>query len=244
MPFSGSWPRSGTMQSGAAFERQMSARLTDEIDGSAWPTATARDYKDGDPSPVVPTNALLGRAAPRWPTPTAIEATKHSGPRRPGDRTLTHDVKNWPTPTAGDSKASGGRNASPNCHDGMSLTDATCRIGAYARNQCPDSERGELRNKPEQPEWRPQAPKQWNAIPRNSRRPRLASFPPGPGDSDAWRRILAERPDLAPAIKSGLRGVDDGASIRVDRLRALGNAVVPAQAEAAFLELWERMLDG
>jgi len=28
---------------------------------------------------------------------------------------------------------------------------------------------------------------------------------------------------------------------RVDRLRALGNAVVPACAEAAFVELWQRI---
>lgn len=38
--------------------------------------------------------------------------------------------------------------------------------------------------------------------------------PPGPGDRAAWQRILAERPDLAPAIsapaKSSLRGMVDG----------------------------------
>lgn len=33
----------------------------------SWPTATARDWKDGDPSPNVPTNGLLGRAVPRDP---------------------------------------------------------------------------------------------------------------------------------------------------------------------------------
>ena len=34
----------------------------------AWPTPTARDHKDGDGTADVPTNGLLGRAAPRDPT--------------------------------------------------------------------------------------------------------------------------------------------------------------------------------
>lgn len=67
----------------------------------------------------------------------------------------------------------------------------------------------------------------------------LDAWPPGPDDLDAWRRVLAERPDLAPA-QPRLRRVADGISDRVDRLRALGNAVVPAQAEQAFVELWRR----
>ena len=36
--------------------------------------------------------------------------------------------------------------------------------------------------------------------------------------------------------------VADGVPSRVDRLRALGNAVVPAQAEHAFRELWRRVV--
>ncbi len=34
----------------------------------------------------------------------------------------------------------------------------------------------------------------------------LAPFPPGPEDRDAWARVLAERPDLAPALADAERG--------------------------------------
>lgn len=86
-------------------------------------------------------------------------------------------------------------------------------------------------------------------------------FPPGPGDRDAWGRILADDPGLAPAlpapalprvrrvadgVPAELDGPDDvglrgAASARVHRLRALGNAVVERQARAAFVGLWCRM---
>lgn len=75
-------------------------------------------------------------------------------------------------------------------------------------------------------------------------------FPPGPGDRPGWERVLATRPDLAPAIEPPFRHLDDGSTdwllrVRADRrqqLRALGNAVVPQQAALAFRILWGRLL--
>jgi DNA (cytosine-5)-methyltransferase 1 len=71
-----------------------------------------------------------------------------------------------------------------------------------------------------------------------------APWPPGPtGD---WSGV---REDLYPALEPALCGVDDGLPSeldlamrhRVDRLRCLGNAVVPAQAEVALRHLLGRL---
>jgi DNA (cytosine-5)-methyltransferase 1 len=77
----------------------------------------------------------------------------------------------------------------------------------------------------------------------------LPRFPPGPDDRDAWGRVLAIRPDLAPALPAQprLRGVDDGLAggmgpaLRADRLRACGNGVVPEQAAHAWRGLWREL---
>ena len=72
----------------------------------------------------------------------------------------------------------------------------------------------------------------------NEGRSQRAPWPPGPGDSDGWRDyIAAGGPE--PAVRRGA----DGLPHRNDRLRALGNAVVPAQAEIAIRELWRRMIE-
>ena len=71
-----------------------------------------------------------------------------------------------------------------------------------------------------------------------------SAWPPGPTDADAWRRIISVRPDLAPAVEpvvcrgpNVLAGGLDGLS-RSDRLRILGNGVVPPQASFAWRYLW------
>jgi hypothetical protein len=69
----------------------------------------------------------------------------------------------------------------------------------------------------------------------------LPDFPPGPADRESWERILAIRPDLAPATQPEVRGVDDELAHRVDRLRACGNGVVPIQAAFAFSVLTRRV---
>lgn len=65
----------------------------------------------------------------------------------------------------------------------------------------------------------------------------LPIFPPGPGDIDAWRNVLAIRPDLAPALPP-VHMLADGVSTRLDELRAIGNAVCPIQGAYAFVSLW------
>ena len=56
---------------------------------SPWPTATARDHKDGASAGTAPTNGLLGRAvwASPWPTPTVNDATGSQYSYAGGDHT-------------------------------------------------------------------------------------------------------------------------------------------------------------
>lgn len=64
----------------------------------------------------------------------------------------------------------------------------------------------------------------------------LPAWPPGPA-SDAWGNVIARWPDLAPAIEPVVRGMANGLSPRVDRLRALGNGCCPPQVVLAFTTL-------
>lgn len=67
-----------------------------------------------------------------------------------------------------------------------------------------------------------------------------APWPPSPADAEGWRRWLADGgpAPVGPRVRRG----SHGAAERLDRLRALGNAVVPAQAALAWRVLIERAL--
>lgn len=62
----------------------------------------------------------------------------------------------------------------------------------------------------------------------------LPAWPPSPSNDEGWRRVPEE---AQPAV----RRVADGTPLRVDRLRALGNGVVPQQAALAFRILVEAL---
>jgi DNA (cytosine-5)-methyltransferase 1 len=65
-----------------------------------------------------------------------------------------------------------------------------------------------------------------------------SEWPPGPDAN--WEAVPSR---LWPATQPSLRGVADGLPGRMDRLRALGNAVVPQQAAHAIRGLLKRALE-
>ena len=60
------------------------------------------------------------------------------------------------------------------------------------------------------------------------------AWPSGPTERDRWGEVLREHPELAPAVELPVRGVADGPSYRLDRLQALGDAVVWQQVRLAW----------
>ena len=68
-------------------------------------------------------------------------------------------------------------------------------------------------------------------------------FAPFRNDTDGWSRLLSEMPQAEPAFCGASHGSSNGFFLnedRVDRLRALGNMVVPLTGALAFVTLSRR----
>jgi DNA (cytosine-5)-methyltransferase 1 len=67
-------------------------------------------------------------------------------------------------------------------------------------------------------------------------------FPPFPEDIPTWQAVLERAPELEPAFRRMADGLASRLDVaRVDRLRLLGNGVVPLQAAYAFRTLATRL---
>ena len=69
-------------------------------------------------------------------------------------------------------------------------------------------------------------------------------FAPFRNDTDGWSRLLSEMPEAEPAFCGASHGSSNGFFLkedRVDRLRSLGNMVVPLQGALAFATLSRRV---
>ncbi|MGO4338992.1 DNA cytosine methyltransferase [Labrys sp. KB_33_2] len=70
----------------------------------------------------------------------------------------------------------------------------------------------------------------------------IGLFPPGPGDLDGWREVLARAPELEPSLRRVADGLASGLDdARIERLRMLGNGVVPLEAAYAVRTLAARL---
>lgn len=134
-------------------------------------------------------------------------------------------------------------------HDGREGPEREALAGAQRRVEGPSHDVADAGRARREGSERTGAPREGAGASRPAaERGRPLEWPPGPDDGAGWARVLATHPHLSPS-ESRLRGVADGLAGRVvppgqfwaDRLRLLGNGVVPTQAAAAFAFLWKHL---
>jgi hypothetical protein len=180
-------------------------KLRDAVESRLWPTPTAIERSGLNPN--AGKGEGLSKVVKEWPTPRAIYG-EHSGMTDP--RHLTGAVIKWPTPTGRDHKdgtADASRNTPENGYLGRTIHRGQNQPKAALN--------------PDWVEWLMSVPSGWT---------RLEPVDPSAystwfEDMSAGRWWLTER-DI-PRVAVGMKK-------RIDRLKALGNGIVPA-ALARFL---------
>lgn len=164
---------------------------------------------------------LLTGQAQAWATPRATEGEKGGPNGRDGSGSLHLAAQSaaWPTPNASDDKGAStrteGRERTP-ADDDLPTRVARSASGLVLNPVFVEALMG----------W----PLGWTDP--TSRAGGAVPFPPAPNGD--WATYLQRYPGTEPAVPKG-------GELRTDRLRACGNGVVPAQAAAAFCELFDAL---
>lgn len=96
-PFSGTWPRWGTVSDGVCTELEMSVPHTSESECLLWPTPRANKVGGYSSPEFSPT---LAQVVGLWPTPTVHGNHNQKGMSENSGDGLATAVKMWPTPRA------------------------------------------------------------------------------------------------------------------------------------------------
>lgn len=132
-PFSGTWPRWGTMRNGECWELPMWERRTKEIGSGLLPTPLASIGTHGGPNQRDSSGRPgLHMAAMMWPTPTVCGNYNRKGASANSGDGLATAVTKWPTPTVNDSKNS---TLPPSQIKRDSITGALLRSGEQSGGQ-------------------------------------------------------------------------------------------------------------
>jgi hypothetical protein len=253
--WSENWPRSGTTVDGTLYQRRTLAHRISENGGGLWPTPVAdgdrtTNYKQGGtslgfaagwsiPTPTPSDNwtgnlessqqsegsmhsvtlpGFVARfpAPSAWPTPTGDDANNVT--RASGDfQSLSREAQLWPTPATSQNY----KPVRPLAPSEANGTHGTMLVGAVG-DRHPDHIGGKL--SATWVEWLMGIPLGFSAL-----------EPLAEGAYEEWAGHMSQGTWWAE--ERGLPRLAEGQTDRVNRLKCLGNGVVPASGALAFITL-------